>query len=44
MKSCGMTNECRAGYTCAVVTLFPGQSNSPMSSTPVCWEPQDAGP
>lgn len=44
MKTCTNTNECRAGYACAVVSLFPGQPNSPSSSSPVCWTAQDAGP
>jgi hypothetical protein len=39
MLSCTSSTDCRAGYVCAVVELFPGDPNSPKSPGPVCWEP-----
>lgn len=44
MKSCATTAECRPGYACGIVYLFPSDPGSPSSDSPVCWEPQDAGP
>lgn len=44
MKSCTIASECRAGYACGTVYHFPGQPNSPSSSAPVCWVPQNAQP
>ncbi len=44
MKTCASVNDCRVGYACAVVELFPGQMNTPKSSTTVCWDDADAGP
>lgn len=39
MKTCGGAADCRNGYACAVVYLFPGDVNSPSSKVPVCWTP-----
>jgi hypothetical protein len=44
MKTCTSVNDCRAGYACAIVELFPGQMNTPKSSTTVCWDDPNAGP
>ena len=39
MQSCTKTSECRTGYVCDLVYLFPGDPNAPVSPSPVCWEP-----
>lgn len=44
MKSCSTAADCRSGYACDIVHLFPGDPTSPSSPSPVCWEAQDAGP
>ncbi len=38
MQSCTKTSECRTGYVCDLVYLFPDPS-APVSPSPVCWEP-----
>lgn len=40
MRACATSAECRAGYKCEVVELFPGDPNTPKSPGTVCWEPQ----
>jgi len=42
MKPCATTADCRDGYACAITCMFPPASGC--GSSPVCWEPQDAGP
>jgi hypothetical protein len=37
MQSCESTDECRGGYTCEHVELFPGEPGSPASAGTVCW-------
>ncbi len=44
MTACSTSNDCRPGYVCEIVELFPGQPNVPKSSGPVCWEPKDGSP
>lgn len=46
LKACASTNDCRPGYACDVVYLFPGDPSAPKSAGPVCWEPypKDGGP
>lgn len=46
MKACSSSAECRPGYACDVVYLFPSDPGSPKSGGPVCWEPypKDGGP
>ena len=37
MKTCSKPEDCRAGYVCGYVELFPGDPTSPMSPDRVCW-------
>ena len=37
LRSCAGPTDCRAGYVCSIVELFPGDSTSPRSPAPVCW-------
>jgi hypothetical protein len=43
MTTCTTSADCRDGHACAELSLFAGPGG-PMSSTPVCWAPQDGGP
>jgi hypothetical protein len=37
LKACSTAADCRTGYQCAEVELFPGEANTPHSPGPVCW-------
>ena len=37
MAACSSTSDCRSGYVCRVVELFPGDEDTPTSPEPVCW-------
>jgi len=37
LLACNDQNDCREGYRCAVVELFPGEPDSPKSPGKVCW-------
>jgi hypothetical protein len=37
LLSCRDDSQCREGYRCAAVELFPGEEGSPKSSGKVCW-------
>jgi hypothetical protein len=37
MVACSDDNECRQGYHCYIVQLFPGIPTSPTSPGKVCW-------
>lgn len=39
LRTCKDAGDCRDGYVCAVVELFPGDPASPSSSQKVCWLP-----
>ncbi|MBI5510197.1 MAG: hypothetical protein HY903_15680 [Deltaproteobacteria bacterium] len=39
---CAAPADCREGYLCDVVELFPGEAGSPVSAAPVCWPPVPA--
>lgn len=43
LRSCASASDCRSGYQCRVVWLFPGEEQSPRSSGPVCWVPCTPG-
>jgi hypothetical protein len=37
LLTCTGPADCRAGYACDYVYLFPGEPGSPRSDVPVCW-------
>ncbi len=37
LLKCTSQEDCRQGYTCDYVYLFPGEPDSPRSDVPVCW-------
>ena len=37
LATCDGDADCRPGYLCRFVELFPGDSTSPRSARPVCW-------
>jgi hypothetical protein len=37
MAPCASAADCREGYRCGVVELFPGEPETPRSAEPVCW-------
>lgn len=37
MRPCASSADCRPGYFCGIVELFPGQAGTPASPEPVCW-------
>ncbi|HEY3358710.1 MAG TPA: hypothetical protein VGQ83_36015 [Polyangia bacterium] len=37
LLACAHAGDCRQGYACDYVELFPGEPNSPRSDAPVCW-------
>jgi hypothetical protein len=37
LLACTGDPDCRPGYQCAVVSLFPGDPGAPQSPGPVCW-------
>jgi len=39
LATCTGADDCRPGYDCGVVELFPGEPSSPRSTTKVCWTP-----
>lgn len=43
LRACAAAADCRPGYQCRVIWLFPGDEDSPRSSGPVCWVPCTPG-
>lgn len=37
MAPCANDGDCRDGYVCRIVELFPGEEGTPASPSPVCW-------
>ena len=37
LRTCVDDADCREGYTCDQVELFPGEPDTPRSEVPVCW-------
>jgi hypothetical protein len=37
LRTCQSQADCRQGYACDYVYLFPGEPGSPRSEVPVCW-------
>jgi hypothetical protein len=43
LKACDRTDECRPGYRCSPVELFPGEPRSPRGPASACWPLPDEG-
>ncbi len=43
MAPCERAADCRPGYVCRVVELFPGDAETPSSPGPVCWTVCEVG-
>jgi len=44
LRECAGDADCRAGFSCRVVELFPGEADSPRSPGTVCWSPEASPP
>jgi hypothetical protein len=43
LAPCASAADCRDGYRCGILQLFPGDPASPASTEPVCWYACEAG-
>jgi len=44
LLACRDDSDCRKGYSCGAVELFPGEKDSPATSGKVCWSSGYGGP
>jgi hypothetical protein len=38
LRTCERASDCRTGYRCEYLELFPGEKRTPRSPKPVCWQ------
>ena len=44
LRECAGDADCRTGFSCRFVELFPGEADSPRSPGTVCWAPAASPP